>query len=58
MSFNRSFASDAGVALIVKPFTRKALVAKVRDILAACDFAKIEREQSIARAQKARRRSV
>jgi DNA-binding response OmpR family regulator len=40
---------EDGVALIGKPFTRQKLVARAKDLLDACDFAKIEREQSIAR---------
>lgn len=51
MSGTQAFAPD-GIALIAKPFTRKALVAKVQDLLAACDFSKIEREQSMARARR------
>jgi two-component system cell cycle sensor histidine kinase/response regulator CckA len=49
MSATLAIAADPRVASIVKPFTRAALVAKVQDLLAACDFARIEREQSIAR---------
>jgi two-component system cell cycle sensor histidine kinase/response regulator CckA len=52
MSCTQPIVSEAGIALIVKPFTRKALIATVRGILGTCDFAKIEREQSIARAQR------
>jgi DNA-binding NtrC family response regulator len=49
MSGARPVATEADIPSIEKPFTRDALVAKVRDLLAACDFAKIEREQSAAR---------
>ena len=49
MSGMRPIASDADVATIEKPFTGEAFVAKVQDLLAGCDFAKIEREQSAAR---------
>jgi len=49
MSGTRPIAADADIASIEKPFTREALVAKVQDLLAGCDFAKIEREQSAAR---------
>jgi two-component system cell cycle sensor histidine kinase/response regulator CckA len=49
MSGTRPIASDADVATIEKPFTVEAFVAKVKDLLAGCDFAKIEREQSAAR---------
>jgi DNA-binding NtrC family response regulator len=52
MSGTRSFVSDEGVALIVKPFTRKALSEKVRDILAGCNFVQIKQEQLLARAQR------
>ena len=44
--------SECGVTTIMKPFTQEALVAKVRSLLAGCDFAQIEREQSSARAQR------
>ena len=40
------------VRLIGKPFTRDTLLTTVRDLLAACDFAKVEREQSMARSQR------
>jgi DNA-binding NtrC family response regulator len=49
MSGARPIASDADIASIEKPFTREALVGKVKGLLAGCDFAKIEREQSAAR---------
>ena len=44
--------AEGVVALIQKPFTRQRLVATVRDVLADCDFAKIEREQSVTRLQR------
>jgi hypothetical protein len=49
MSGTRPIASDADSASIEKPFTQEAFVAKVQDLLAGCDFAKIEQEQSAAR---------
>jgi DNA-binding response OmpR family regulator len=49
MSGMRPIVSDAETASIEKPFTQEALVAKVQDLLAGCDFAKIEQEQSAAR---------
>ena len=49
MSGTRPILSDADVATIEKPFTGEAFIAKVRDLLAGCDFAKIEQEQSAAR---------
>jgi DNA-binding response OmpR family regulator len=51
MSAALSAVPECGVTAIAKPFTRKILVAKVRRLLAGCDFAQIEREQSSARAQ-------
>lgn len=52
MSGTPTVASNTGVASVVKPFTREALVTKVQDLLGACDFAKIELEQSAARSQR------
>jgi hypothetical protein len=49
MSGTQPILSDADVATIEKPFTGEALIAKVRDLLAGCDFAKIQQEQSAAR---------
>jgi CheY-like chemotaxis protein len=43
---------EDGVSLIGKPFTRQKLLATVEGLLAACDFAKIDREQSTARLQR------
>jgi hypothetical protein len=40
------------VAIVRKPFTQQKLLAVVRDMLAACDFAGIEREQSLARSRR------
>jgi two-component system cell cycle sensor histidine kinase/response regulator CckA len=40
------------VAVVTKPFTREALVSRVQNLLAACDFARIEREQSAARSRR------
>jgi DNA-binding NtrC family response regulator len=45
-------APEEGVALIGKPFTRQELLATVRGLLEPCDYAKIEREQSVARSQR------
>jgi DNA-binding NtrC family response regulator len=52
MSGTRPLPSEAGCAAIAKPFRRETLVAKVHDLLAACDFGKIEREQSIVRSER------
>ena len=43
---------EDGVTLIGKPFARQTLLAMVRGLLEACDFAEIEREQSNARSQR------
>ena len=43
---------EGGVALVRKPFTQQKLLAVVRDMLAACDFEGIEREQSLARSRR------
>ena len=51
MSAAGQFVTGRGVTAIVKPFTQETLVAKVRSLLAGCDFAKIRREQSRARSQ-------
>ena len=40
------------VATVTKPFTCEALIARVQDLLATCDFARIEREQSAARSRR------
>ena len=45
-------APEDGVTLIGKPFARQTLLAMVRGLLEACDFAEIEREQSNARSQR------
>jgi DNA-binding NtrC family response regulator len=52
MSGTLGIALDASAASIEKPFRMPALVAKVQDLLAGCDFAKIDLEQSIARSQR------
>ena len=49
MSGTRPILSDADVATIEKPFTGEALIVKVRNLLAGCDFARIQQEQSTAR---------
>ena len=51
MSAAGQFVTGRDVTAIVKPFTQETLVAKVRSLLAECDFAKIRREQSRARSQ-------
>ena len=51
MSAAGHFVTGRGVTAIVKPFTQETLVAKVRSLLAECDFAQIQREQSRARSQ-------
>jgi DNA-binding NtrC family response regulator len=52
MSGTLGLALDASAASIEKPFRMPALVAMVQDLLASCDFAKIDLEQSIARSQR------
>jgi DNA-binding NtrC family response regulator len=52
MSAARPRASRFGVVTMAKPFTAAILVRKVRTLLAACNFAQIEREQSTARSQR------
>jgi two-component system cell cycle sensor histidine kinase/response regulator CckA len=52
MSGTLGIAFDASAASIEKPFRLPALVAMVRDLLASCDFAKIDLEQSVARSQR------
>ena len=51
MSAAGHFVTGCGVTAIVKPFTQETLVAKVRSLLAECDFAQIRREQSSARSR-------
>jgi len=52
MSASWPFISECGVTAITKPFTHEILVGTVRSLLADCDFAQIEREQSSARSQR------
>ena len=52
MSAAGQFVTGRGVTAIVKPFTQETLVAKVRSLLAECDFAQIGREQSRARSRR------
>jgi two-component system cell cycle sensor histidine kinase/response regulator CckA len=52
MSGTWTTVPEDGVALIGKPFTRQKLLAMVQSLLEACDFAEIEREQTIARSQR------
>lgn len=51
MSAAGHLVTGCGVTALVKPFTQETLVAKVRSLLAGCDFAQIRREQSRARSQ-------
>ena len=44
---------DAGTPWLAKPFRPAKLAALVRELLNACDFESIEREQSLGRTQKA-----
>lgn len=55
MSGTLGIVFDASVASIEKPFGMPALVAMVQELLASCDFAKIDLEQSIVRAQRLQR---
>jgi DNA-binding NtrC family response regulator len=43
---------EDGVALLGKPFSRQNFLEIVRELLDACDFAKIEEEQSVARSKR------
>jgi DNA-binding NtrC family response regulator len=52
MSGTLGIAFDASAASIEKPFRMPALVAMVQELLAACDFVKIDLEQSAARTQR------
>ena len=52
MSGTWGIASDASEASIEKPFRMPALVDMVENLLARCDFAKIELEQSVTRSQR------
>jgi DNA-binding response OmpR family regulator len=52
MSAAGQFVTGRGVVAIVKPFTQETLVARVRSLLAGCDFAQIRREQSRARSRR------
>ena len=52
MSAAGQFVTGRGVTAIVKPFTQETLVARVRSLLAECDFAQIRREQSRARSRR------
>lgn len=53
MSGTLGIVSDANAASIEKPFQMPAFLSMVKDLLARCDFAKIELEQSINRSQRA-----
>lgn len=52
MSGTWGITADAGAPSIGKPFRMPAFVAMVQKLLAGCDFAKIELEQSNARSQR------
>jgi len=52
MSGTLAVTSDIGEPLISKPFTLEGLLRQVQALLAACDFARIEQEQSIARSER------
>ncbi len=52
MSASRGIACDPDIEAIVKPFTKEMIVAKVEELLAASDFAKIKREQLGAKPQR------
>jgi DNA-binding NtrC family response regulator len=52
MSGTWGIVSDAGAASIAKPFQMPALVDTVKNLLARCDFATIELEQSVARSKR------
>ena len=52
MSGTWTTTPEDGVPLILKPFTRQTFLASVRNLLDSCDFAKIEMEQSVVKAQR------
>jgi DNA-binding NtrC family response regulator len=52
MSATPPGSPGARAASILKPFTRGTLVAKVQEVLADCDFVRVEREQSNARSRR------
>jgi DNA-binding NtrC family response regulator len=52
MSGTFGIAGEPSAASIEKPFRVPALIAVVQDLLGGCDFAKIDREQSIVRSQR------
>jgi CheY-like chemotaxis protein len=51
MSASRGIACDPDIEAIMKPFTKEMIVAKVEELLAASDFAKVEDEQLSAKPQ-------
>jgi CheY-like chemotaxis protein len=53
MSGTPGSAWTAGMASLRKPFTMAAFTATIQDLLAGCNFAEIEREQSVARSRRA-----
>jgi two-component system, cell cycle sensor histidine kinase and response regulator CckA len=52
MSGTLAVTSDVGEPLISKPFTLEGLLGQVQALLAACDFARIEQEQTINRSER------
>lgn len=52
MSGTLGMAFDGSAASIQKPFRMPALVEMVRNLLASCDFAKINFEQSVVRSRR------
>ena len=52
MSGTPGAASASGMASLLKPFTMATFTSTVQDLLAGCDFAEIEREQSIVRSRR------
>ncbi len=52
MSGTLGIACEPSAVSIEKPFRMPAFIAVVQDLLGGCDFAKIDREQSIVRSQR------
>jgi DNA-binding NtrC family response regulator len=52
MSGTPAVASEVGEILISKPFTLEGFIKQVQGLLADCDFARIEQEQSIVRSER------
>jgi CheY-like chemotaxis protein len=53
MSGTPGSAWSAGLVSLRKPFTMAAFTSTIQDLLASCNFAEIEREQSVARSRRA-----